>query len=60
MACHGGVDAVRELVAERVGDVPRPTALAVWSAAHGVAVLSVPEADQQQVLDIVLAGIVSI
>ena len=59
MACHGGLTAARELVAERVGDAPRPTCLAVWSAAHGVALLSVSEAEQRQVLGILLAGIVA-
>ncbi|WP_323746158.1 TetR/AcrR family transcriptional regulator [Catenulispora pinisilvae] len=59
MACHGGLTAARDLVAEHVGDAPRPTRLAVWSAAHGVALLSVSEAEQRQVLDILLAGIVA-
>ena len=58
MACHGGVDAACDLVAERVGGVSRAVGLAVWSAAHGVAALTGSEAEQQQVLDIVLAGIV--
>lgn len=58
MACHGGVEAAAALVAERVGDVPYPAGLAVWSAAHGVAALSGSEADQKRVLDLVLSGIV--
>jgi AcrR family transcriptional regulator len=57
MACHGGVDEAVALVAERVGDVPHTTGLAVWSAAHGMAVLAVSEADEEHVLDLVLAGI---
>jgi AcrR family transcriptional regulator len=59
MACHGGVEDALALVAERIGDVPRPTGLAVWSAVHGVAALPGSEAEQERVLDIVLAGIVS-
>ncbi|MBS2550807.1 TetR/AcrR family transcriptional regulator [Catenulispora sp. NL8] len=58
MACHGGLTAARELVADRVAGAPRPTRLAVWSAAHGVAALTVSEAEQRQVLDILLSGIV--
>ena len=62
MACHGGVEDAMALVAERVGDVPRPTGLAVWSAIHGVAALPMSgaeaETEQERVLDIVLAGIV--
>ena len=62
MACHGGVEDAMALVAERVGDVPRPTGLAVWSAIHGVAALPMSDAEaeteQERVLDIVLAGIV--
>ena len=58
MACHGGVEDAVALVAERVGDVPRPTGLAVWSAVHGVAALPGSETEQERVLDIVLAGIV--
>jgi AcrR family transcriptional regulator len=58
MACHGGVEDALALVSERVGDVPRSTGLAVWSALHGVAALPGSEAEQERVLDIVLAGIV--
>ena len=58
MACHGGVDDAVALVAERVGALPRSTGLAVWSAAHGVAVLTGSDVDEKNVLDIVLAGIV--
>lgn len=58
MACHGGVEAAVALVAERVGDVPYPTGLAVWSAAHGVASLPGSQACHEHVLDAVLAGIV--
>lgn len=62
MACHGGVEHAVALVAERVGDVPRSTGLAVWSAVHGVAALPESEAglEQERVLDIVLAGIVPV
>jgi AcrR family transcriptional regulator len=55
MACHGGVDAVRDLMAGRLAARPSPAAaggapdpaprpgagLAVWSVVHGVAVLVV-------------------
>ncbi|MFL6115899.1 MAG: TetR/AcrR family transcriptional regulator [Catenulispora sp.] len=58
MAGHGGFDDAVALVGERVGDVPHTVGLAVWSAAHGVAVVSGSEVEQQRVLDIVLAGIV--
>jgi AcrR family transcriptional regulator len=67
MACHGGLDAVRELVAERLGAQRPGLGLAVWSVAHGVAALAadgslreMSEPEQRAclagVLDIVVAG----
>lgn len=55
MACHGGADAVRDLMADRLGGPPPPATtdgtpepahrpgagLAVWSVVHGVAILAV-------------------
>lgn len=67
MACHGGLDPVRELVADRIGARRPGVGLAVWSAAHCVAILAVEGSlsgvseDEQlaclaQAIDLVLAG----
>lgn len=73
MACHGGADAVRDLISHRLTDLPAPSprpgaGLAVWSAVHGVTLLAtdgslrdLPETTQHahltQVLDIILTGL---